>query len=166
MPSRILSGCEQPGCPNRSDCADHTKRAKVCVVWGPPGSGKTTFVRKHMAKGDLFFDFDLIMAAITGLPLYEDVPGAIAFVMNMRDGFMDAAMYSKFTGRIWIISSTPIEKDRRYLEKDLNAEVFIMDAPQSVCVERTSSRGPQWKAIVSKWFVKRQLQFPDEQETA
>ena len=39
---------------------------EVHIICGPPGSGKTTFVQKHMQPGDLIIDMDAIVAALTG----------------------------------------------------------------------------------------------------
>lgn len=39
---------------------------EVHIICGPPGSGKTTFVQKHMQPGDLILDMDAIVAALTG----------------------------------------------------------------------------------------------------
>ena len=38
---------------------------RVILVWGPPASGKTTYVKKHMADGDMVIDLDAIKHAIS-----------------------------------------------------------------------------------------------------
>ncbi|HEX4129735.1 MAG TPA: hypothetical protein VHZ24_06810 [Pirellulales bacterium] len=38
----------------------------ITVVLGPPGSGKTTFVANSRSPGDVVWDFDVMLAALTG----------------------------------------------------------------------------------------------------
>ena len=44
---------------------------KVFLVGGPPGSGKSTFVKNNAKPSDIIIDLDEIMASLSRLPLYQ-----------------------------------------------------------------------------------------------
>lgn len=82
-------------------------KPQVFLVCGPPGSGKTTYVRKHREPRDLTFDLDVVIAGMTELPLYKRVEGVLDFALDMRRGFFTAALKRSGIRAVWIISSTP-----------------------------------------------------------
>ena len=57
----------------------------VYVVHGPPLSGKSTYVQEHKGPNDLVFDFDLIMSALSGLPVHQHNENLIGYVLDIRD---------------------------------------------------------------------------------
>jgi len=65
-------------------------RRNTTVVCGQPGSGKTTYVERFKAPNDLTWDYDVVMADITGLPLHQFLPGAIGSVLAHRDAWIEA----------------------------------------------------------------------------
>jgi predicted kinase len=134
------------------NCRSH--KPEVFLVCGPPGSGKTTYVKEHRRPGDLAFDFDEIMATITGLPLYQRVPDALNFVMRMRDGFMEAAGKDSSVRAVWIISANHNRNEVQTLRAELGATLINLDVPEKICIERTKDRGKEWAGIVHDWFVR------------
>lgn len=59
----------------------------VVVISGLPASGKTTYVRKNMRRGDLIFDWDFIHMALSGTsrPCPEQL---VPFVAEVREAIL------------------------------------------------------------------------------
>jgi len=129
------------------------KKAQVIIVTGAPGSGKTTYVREHMADGDLVWDWDEIMHAITNRPSHSECPeGAMDFVLGMRERFCAIAAHSETgIGRVWVIVS-----ERCPLTRELQmrgATIVDLDTLIEVCAQRLRERGPG-----AKWALDAYLQ--------
>jgi predicted kinase len=63
----------------------YTSIQKVYIVYGPPLSGKTTYVRASKGRKDLVLDLDELYRAITLLPPY-DKPSELALnIFQLRD---------------------------------------------------------------------------------
>jgi hypothetical protein len=80
-------------------------RSNTTVVCGLPGSGKTTYVATHMLPTDVVWDYDVVMASITGLPLHVALDGAVGSVLANRDQFLAATERS--STHAWVIVSNP-----------------------------------------------------------
>ena len=112
-------------------------RSNTTVVCGPAGSGKTTYVQQNMQPDDPVFDYDVVMAEITGLPMHEGLPGAIGSVLAQRGQFIEATAHSK--QRVWIIVSNPKAVLVKML-RDAGATVVTMATPDDVCQQRLKDR--------------------------
>lgn len=40
-------------------------KTKVIVVYGAPGSGKTTYVKEHIGNNDIVYDYDALFSAVS-----------------------------------------------------------------------------------------------------
>jgi hypothetical protein len=54
------------------------------VVCGPPASGKTTWVSLRRQPGDVVWDFDDVVAVMTGQPLRVRAPEVIDLFERIR----------------------------------------------------------------------------------
>ena len=80
----------------------------ITVVCGPPGSGKTTYVREHKRRGDVVWDQDVMMAALCDLPLGEKQDDCIKPLLAMRDGLVSELARHPLVRNVWIIVSKEI----------------------------------------------------------
>ena len=114
-----------------------TPRNNTTVVCGPAGSGKTTYVLNHKQADDLIWDYNEVMAQVTGLPLYQSLPGAVGSVLAHRDAFIESTAHSPH--HVWVIVSNPKAVIVRMLE-EAGAKVIILDTPDEVCQQRLQAR--------------------------
>jgi hypothetical protein len=126
----------------------------MVVVCGPPGCGKTTYVREHKGEGDLVWDWDAVAAAITLEPMYSTWPdGAMDFLLGIRERFCAIAAHGDGrVRRVWVIVS---ERNAftRQLEQ-VGAAVLDLDAAEDVCRARLAQRGPEATRTLDKFLAR------------
>ncbi len=92
-------------CPNLAvrgaKCQGHC--GKVTVACGLAASGKTTLVAERKQRGDLVWDFDVMMQALMGLPSREHPEEYIPVMQGMRDGLVRALQDGAAECAAWII---------------------------------------------------------------
>lgn len=59
------------------------------VVCGPPGSGKTTWVKQRAKQGDLVFDADYLMSQLFSSPLQQANDFGAVLVERLRATVVD-----------------------------------------------------------------------------
>jgi 5-methylcytosine-specific restriction protein A len=131
------------------------KKAEVIVVCGPPASGKSTYINARRAVGDLVWDHDAMMMALTGIDSHERSDRSkslLHYVFAMRDAFYAEALRNNSAERVWIIESCPTENDRQRLRQRFDAKIVLLDTPEEVCAQRIVERGPGWEAPLALWF--------------
>ena len=61
-------------------------------VYGPPGSGKTTYINEHAGESDLIFQFDSVYTAVTNRGTHTDpTEDQRHMVLAMRRSFLYTA---------------------------------------------------------------------------
>lgn len=131
---------------------------RVNIVWGAPGSGKTTYVRNHIQPGDIVIDLDLLGRALS-LADKTDVPRNVERIaLDLRDH-----IYSRITQRaidakrVWVVAGLPKYEQRQELAKRLNAELVQVKATFQECYthilhdDERKDKALQL-AIIEKWF--------------
>lgn len=113
---------------------------KVYLITGASCSGKTTFVRERVQKGDIVLDIDDIWQTVSGQPRYVKPNQLKPIVFAIRNEIKDQIAKGAGTWRnAFIIESLPIATDRkreaeRY--KAHNVEVITMEATREECLNR------------------------------
>jgi hypothetical protein len=134
---------------------------KVYLVYGPPLSGKVTFVRQNMGRGDLVVDMDRLYEAITMLPSYDKPDQLFSNVIGIHNQLIDniKTRYGKWN-TAWVIGGYADKYKREKLANDLGAEIIFCDISHMECLRRLSVdhdrryRLDEWRGYIDKWFDK------------
>jgi len=135
------------------------------LVCGPVGSGKTTYVKEHMKRGDVVLDLDYIWQSFTLLPMY-DKPEELLDLMLLIKGFVVTQFVNdKFSGKesgidLWVIECAPQKNQRRKYESLLDAEVVLLSVPADECKRRIRKQGREglymWDGLIDTWWIECQ----------
>lgn len=110
---------------------------KVYVVHGAPLSGKTRFVRETAYRDDLILDLDSIYQCIGNAERYEKSDRLKANVFGVRDCLLDMVKCRTGSWRnAYVITTEPLETQRRRLAEKLGAEIIHIDTDKRTCLKR------------------------------
>jgi hypothetical protein len=134
---------------------------KLYVIWGPPGSGKTTYVNNNKSSNDLIFDFDKLMRDISGLDLYDRNNNLILYLTDFRQAIINKMPDNNFENA-WIIISFPKGDLKDQLNR-LNAKFVLMDADKQTCIDRINAdqqrkNKDEWIQVINNWFTEYEQQ--------
>lgn len=143
--------------------------AVPCVlVAGPPGSGKTTWVRRRMRRGDLVLDLDAILAALCGRDWYDKPPGVLSFALEAKAAVLERLGAPSGVRRAWLIDAAPRRSQRGVYRERLGARITVLATGPQECLRRIRAdarRGSHWQAwqpIVQDWWERYE---PDPADT-
>lgn len=132
---------------------------EVYLVYGPPMSGKNTFVRGQMERGDLVVDMDALYSAVTMLPSYDKPDNLFSNVIGIHNHLIDniRTRYGKWYNA-WIIGGYADRYKRERLADDVGAELIFCDVDKQECYDRLNQdegrqhRKDEWQGYIDKWF--------------
>jgi len=148
-------------CHTRKTFLEDGKPGTVTLVCGPPGSGKSTYVREHMRPGDLVLDLDILWQALSGQDLYEAPTALLPYVCTARDALLAKLAIDHQRPHAWVITSGAGLYERERLASRLCATVVMLDVPADQCIERVRS-DPRRKdiqrteAVIAQWWKEYQ----------
>lgn len=128
------------------------------LVIGPPGSGKSTYVRERMKYGDLVVDVDELFRALTLRPMWDHPPMAINAVLTTRDYLIESYEPA------WVISTNARRDYREGMRERFGAEVVVLETPADVCLARIEADGREgeWGERVTRWWEEYEADERDE----
>ena len=156
------------------------KGARLIVVCGPPGSGKTTYIRERLQYGDVVIDMDRIWMCFTGLGWYVKPPGLFRFirgvylqavatlphglraVSTLPHGLRAVATLPHGL-RVWVVMGGARRGDRQEMVNKYNAEIIMLDVSANECKrrigedDRRRESAVQWDALVDDWWRRYQV---------
>jgi hypothetical protein len=132
---------------------------QVFLVYGPPMSGKTTFVKQNMTRGDLVVDIDKLYAAVSLLPSYDKPDNLLINVRGIHNQLIDniKTRYGKWNNA-WVIGGYADKYKREKTAEDLGAEIIFCDISLEECLSRLRTdpdrvyRQEEWEGYIRKWF--------------
>lgn len=134
-------------------------KKEVYLVYGPPMSGKSTFVREQLRRGDILVDMDALYAALSMLPDYDKPDNLYNNVIGVHNYLIDKirTRYGKWH-TAWIVGGYADKYKRERLANDLGAELVFMNVDRDECLSRLSMdesrkyRVDEWEGYINKWF--------------
>ncbi|MFD3483793.1 AAA family ATPase [Streptomyces sp. NPDC058665] len=124
------------------------------VITGPPGAGKSSWIRAHAGPGDIVIDLDLIALALAG-------PGAdhhahsdalLKVAHRARTAALHQAEQLVDQADVYLIHTMPQAKARaRY--RRLGARIVVVDPGEDVVRQRVRDmRQPGMERVVTRWY--------------
>lgn len=106
----------------------------IVVVYGPPCSGKSTYVQNRLKNDDVVFDYDKILRALTNRKKHETEKSlAHDLVLALRDKFIYKIQNRQSDGIAYILTRYPSEYIRKQLPE--NSGFVRMKTTQAECLE-------------------------------
>ena len=129
---------------------------KIYVVHGPPLSGKSTYVREHKGPNDLIFDFDLVMAALSGRTCHDHNDNLAGYVLGVRDLIIARLASEDRLDAAWIIATRVGTRLRQALT-GLDVEYVELHINAATAKERLRSNPDGrditiWDQVIDKHF--------------
>lgn len=116
----------------------------LTVVCGPPGAGKSTYVREHAQPSERVICFDQIATALFKRPGEQRAHASlnadqIASVLRARNEMIADLMWAKAKQRwngAWLILTEPDAANRQWWADTLDATVLVIATPADECHRR------------------------------
>lgn len=124
---------------------------EVYLVYGPPCSGKTSWVKEVSNPDDLVLDLDRIWECLCFSDKFHKPNRLKSNVFGVRDAVLD--QIKTRTGRwrnAYIIGGYPLASDRDRLCNLLGARPVFIDTDENTCINRAKTE--DWKDYIHEWF--------------
>ena len=145
-------------CHNRIHDRLGGRRREVCLVYGSPLAGKTTYVMDNLEPGDLVIDLSRIWACLSCCPDYVKPPRLNANVFAVRDALLDQVRtrLGKWE-RAWIVGGYPLISERERICRDYGAREIFIDTPREECLRRLHECNDgrdirAWEGYINTWW--------------
>ena len=136
-------------------------KSDVYLVWGSPGSGKTTYVKEHMKHGDMVIDLDLIKQSLGMCDIKDASDSLLNTALKVQELLYKLVEDREFeASNVWIVSSMPDGHKRNRLIKQLDIDednVIFIKATEEQCIERAMNDDERkdkdlQERIIRRWF--------------
>lgn len=139
-------------CHNKEHKRFEGNRQEVYLVYGPPCSGKTTYVNSVTDGDDLIVDIDSIWTSLSSNDRLHKSPRLKQNVFGVRDCLLDQIkMRLGNWCNAYVIGGYPLRSDRDRLCDQLRATPVFIEESREVCLERAPN--PMWRGFVEDWFL-------------
>ena len=124
------------------------------VITGPPGAGKSSWIRAHAKPEDIVIDFDLIALAMAGpgADHHDHSQTLEKIVHRARFAAMHEAFRHLDTTDVYLINTMPSAKAMAQFKR-LGARIVTVDPGEAVVRQRVRDmRQPRMEAVVTRWY--------------
>lgn len=137
--------------------------AKIIMMCGAPGSGKSTYATEHKDKNDMYISRDLVRFSLVSED--EDYFSKETMVFNKFIDLINMSLQMENIENIWVDATHLTKKSRtkvirRILPKYSSIEVVFINVPEQVCLYRNSLR--EGRAVVPEGQVRRMFESIEE----
>lgn len=135
-------------------------RRQVFLIYGSPCSGKSTYLKSVMSKGDLIVDVDRIRQCVSGQPTHIITPTLNQIVFAIRDLLMDSVKMHRGKWRTaYIIGGFPLISERERIIKETGAREIYIESTKEECLARLEADADNrdveaWKKYIDDWWSK------------
>lgn len=129
---------------------------KTTIVWGPPASGKSTYIDDNASENSFIWDFDRVMRTVSNKPMYVRNENLIGLVADMRQWVLDRIAESNVE-ECWF-SATWVNDEFRQTFNALSPTYVMMDIEKDECLKRLEQddqRAPvaeEMKKVIERWY--------------
>lgn len=107
------------------------------IVCGPPGAGKSAYVRDHAKPGDLIICLDTILSNLSGQPEHQAPVQFLPRAIKIRNDMLRSlAMPGNTHPAAWFIVGCPDPNERKRWAAMLGAQLILMDTQPEECARR------------------------------
>ncbi|WP_048950879.1 hypothetical protein [Enterococcus faecalis] len=125
--------------------------AKIKVVCGFPGSGKTSYIKKNIKKGDIVFDYDEIQSVLTFEAKHLENKGVHAYLIEIMKNMIKRAKKDDQIKTLWIIRTIP-DKSFQSLLSDCEKEYLYINKTVFECLEQINN-DPEREKSNKNWYA-------------
>lgn len=131
----------------------------VYLIYGSPCSGKSTYIKEHIQRGDLLCDVDLIYGAITNSNPHDAELYTHEVACGLNNVLKDIIRDRKGNWKnAYVVSLANTEEKLQQAKDQINAdECVFIDTPYEVCMERAKERPFYFQWIIQEWFETRTI---------
>lgn len=132
----------------------------ITLVCGPPGAGKTRYVRERMKHGDLIVERDALAQALSGLPKYEKPTELFPFSEAAFWEVLRRVGRDGHTRNVWIVACAATKQKRQRICDAVRrpVDVVVLAVAPQECLRRIiadperKAKWELWRPWVERWW--------------
>lgn len=126
----------------------------VYLIYGCPCSGKSTYIKEHMSRGDVVCDIDLIYSAISADDEHDAELYVHAVAQRVTESLLDIIRdRAGIKKDVYVVSLANTKEKLEKAKERINAdECIFIDTPYETCMERAKERPFYFQWLIQEWF--------------